>query len=210
MTLIMYATLPQPLASDIFNSNLSKLSAIEQQKILRYMRWQDAHASLMGKILLLEAFNRSGYPDVSLKNMYRDSYGKPFLAEAPAFNISHSGEYVVCAVSATDIPGIDIEEVKPISFEDFTSHFTAGEWHSINNADNSLEAFYQHWCAKEAFIKKDGKGLSNELSKIEVTGNTVKTATVTNHIKYFDNFPGYEMALATEKETEVQLVPFRF
>lgn len=209
MIFITYTTLDCPIATDIFKRSLDKLPLPEQEKILRYLRWQDAHASLAGKILLLEAFRQAGFPDASLKEMYRDDYGKPCLANAPAFNISHSGKHVVCAVSDEDIPGIDIEEVKPIGFEDFGAYFTANEWLAINNSDNSLEAFYQHWCAKEAFIKRDGKGLSNQLSQIEVKGNQVKMGNFSSYIQYFDIFTGYKMALATAKKADVQLTALR-
>ncbi|ELR69496.1 4'-phosphopantetheinyl transferase [Fulvivirga imtechensis AK7] len=209
MTFITYTTLDQPLSIDVFNHHLIKLSLPEQEKILRYLRWQDAHASLAGKILLLEAFKQAGFPDISLKEMYRDDYGKPCLANTPAFNISHSGKHVVCAVSNEDVPGVDIEEVRPIGFEDFSSYFTTLEWNAINHSSDPLEAFYQHWCAKEAFIKRDGRGLSNDLRTIEVTNNLVKMDNQISYVRYFDIFPGYKMALATEKDMDVQLIPLR-
>lgn len=43
--------------------------------------------------------------------------GKPYLDGAPfCFNLSHSGDYVVCALSDTAV-GVDIEKIVPISIK---------------------------------------------------------------------------------------------
>ncbi len=47
----------------------------------------------------------------------KDENGKPYLEGCPVFfNISHSGEYVVCALSDAAV-GVDIEKINPISIK---------------------------------------------------------------------------------------------
>jgi 4'-phosphopantetheinyl transferase len=55
----------------------------------------------------------------------KNQYGKPYLKEYPNFNfnISHSGEYVLCAVDDKSI-GIDVEEEgKHIDYEEIAKNF---------------------------------------------------------------------------------------
>ena len=84
-----------------------------QQILRKYRRWQDAHAYLYGKLLLKEAISQLGF-DHSLEFMQKTKYGKPYFKNNDfGFNISHSGEYIVCVISTDEKQnlGIDIEEI---------------------------------------------------------------------------------------------------
>lgn len=66
--------------------------------------------------------------------------GKPRLAEAPGrlrFNLSHSGELALVAVSGEVEVGVDVERLRP----------------------KRGEAFYRRWAAYEAHVKCLGSGL---------------------------------------------------
>ncbi len=54
----------------------------------------------------------------------KNHYGKPYLNGYPNyyFNISHSGEFVVCAISNNPV-GIDIEQIKQIEYEEIAKSF---------------------------------------------------------------------------------------
>ena len=65
--------------------------------------------------LLAQAVEREYSLDVTAYAEKKGENRKPYLEGAPfRFNLSHSGEYVVCALSDSDV-GVDIEEIKPIS-----------------------------------------------------------------------------------------------
>ena len=56
---------------------------------------------------------------IAVLKFEKNQYGKPYLSEHPDFyfNISHSGEYVLCAIDNNPI-GVDIEEVvRAIEYE---------------------------------------------------------------------------------------------
>jgi len=96
---------------------------------------------------------------------YNDN-GKP-VVEGISFNISHSGNYVLVALSSSPI-GIDIELMsKTFDFENVVEFcFNEPEREKIKMAHNSREMFYTLWTRKEAILKATGEGLVDDLLKI--------------------------------------------
>jgi 4'-phosphopantetheinyl transferase len=102
-----------------------------------------------------------------------NTYGKPFLENSSIFfNLSHSEDCGVLAVSREKMLGIDIEYVK--SREDFSElakRFFAPqevEQLEVSPAAEKLLAFYRLWTLKEAFIKALGQGLSLPLESFAI------------------------------------------
>lgn len=97
----------------------------------------------------------------------KTEYGKPYLIDYPNchFNISHSGDFLLIAISQLGAVGIDIEQIKSYS-RDFSALvakcFATSEQHYWHNlADNEKVAeFYRFWTRKEAFVKAVGRGLA--------------------------------------------------
>ncbi|MDR1328607.1 MAG: 4'-phosphopantetheinyl transferase superfamily protein [Oscillospiraceae bacterium] len=115
-------------------------------------------------------------PPDSLAFIY-GSRGKPLLRDYPDvhFNVSHSGRLAVCAVSSAPV-GIDVEAV-PAPGRDFmkiAGRFFAGEELSYIKARSSQSeraaAFAEIWTKKEAYIKRDGRGLALPLGSFSVLG----------------------------------------
>jgi len=70
-----------------------------------------------GRELLRYAAKMEYGIDVSRYPEKRTPNGKPYLDGVPfCFNLSHSGDYVVCALSDTAV-GVDIEKIVPISLK---------------------------------------------------------------------------------------------
>ena len=84
--------------------------------------------------------------------------GKPFLSHTldRYFNISHSGQYVVCAVSDQDV-GVDVEINSLIRASVMRRCFTPTEQEWIQN---DSKKFARLWTMKEAYMKLLGTGLS--------------------------------------------------
>lgn len=151
-----------------------------QNKIKSYRRWQDAQLSLLGRILLYRGtdnFNEK----YKQNNIKYSKYKKPYFGEEVYFNISHSGEIVVCAVTTICDIGIDIELQRDIQIEDFQPQMTEGEWMKISTSFNKMDSFYNYWTQKEAVIKGCGKGLSVPLKSFEISQNS----TIINNEKFF-------------------------
>jgi 4'-phosphopantetheinyl transferase len=166
MTTIYYTFCTQ-LPYNEFRKAVSLLPEGMQQRLGRFKRWQDAHSYLYGRLLLKEGMLQLGYKN-SLESMKRNEYGKPYFTNSSfAFNISHSGEYVVCVISTDEQEhlGIDIEKIKPIVFEDFDCVFSSHEKKEID----SYNKFYTYWTRKEAIVKADGRGMIIPLNTIDAT-----------------------------------------
>lgn len=101
-------------------------------------------------------------------------FGKPRLAGAPEllhFNLSHSADVSMLAVSDHYPVGIDVEAIKPLK-EDIAGHFFSKsecEGLAAFAGEDYLHAFYRCWTRKEAFVKAHGAGLSLPLDSFDVT-----------------------------------------
>lgn len=105
-------------------------------------------------------------------------YGKPFLASRDGFsnicfNLSHSYRYVMYAFTRSHLVGIDIEYIRPIEDMDQIAlrNFSADEYQKFRSIDevDKVQAFFNCWTRKEAFIKAIGEGVSFPLQKFDVS-----------------------------------------
>lgn len=145
------------------------------------------------------------------------SHGKPSLGGSFAdsglqFNVSHSGELALYAVSLGRELGVDIEHVHPMddAVEIAERFFSASE----NVVFRSLpatareEAFFNCWTRKEAYIKAVGEGLSFPLHAFDVSLAPGEPARLLGArdaeqaarwtLRGLDPAPGYKAALVVE------------
>ncbi|NLR62738.1 4'-phosphopantetheinyl transferase superfamily protein [Chitinophaga varians] len=167
---IYYSVFDTPLPEHRFERLLAVLPEQARRKVLRFHRWEDAHASLLGKHLLLHAFSQAGrQPD--LEEVLYTSAGRPYWSDGPDFNISHSGNMVVCAVDTGGRVGIDIEQNGGIDFSDFREQFAENEWRQVVTAPDPVWQFYRYWTMKEAVAKANGIGIV-ELPAIHILSDS--------------------------------------
>ena len=157
----------------MFNNLLQQLPVTLQHKILKYRNWEDGERSLAGNILLLKGLQSIGRNEYTLDDLKYTEFQKPYFDDTISFNITHSGEYVVCALSKTNKVGVDVEVIKDIPIHDFTNLFATQEWNDVINATNKLHAFYTLWTKKEAFLKAVGCGLSQPLNEVIIENNSI-------------------------------------
>lgn len=169
MVSIYYSYLSEENHESLLKKHLPNFPEDYQNKIRRYRRWQDAQLSLLGRVLLFRGMEESGLfyaPDQEIKYT---GYNKPYFEANPMpFNISHSGEIVVCAISDQGDIGIDIEIVNDVIIDDFKFQMTANEWNKISTSNNRRNAFFEYWTQKEAVIKAHGHGLTIPLQSFEI------------------------------------------
>jgi 4'-phosphopantetheinyl transferase len=108
-------------------------------------------------------------------------YGKPYLAERPLyFNVSHSQDYILYAISPSGEIGVDIEHHGPRTYMDsiVNQQFSEQEAHQYGRLEQQqrLASFYKGWVCKEAFIKGIGLGLSMPLNEFSVDMDPSKPA----------------------------------
>lgn len=105
-------------------------------------------------------------------------YGKPALADcphAPAFNISHSHDWGLIAITSDGDLGVDVERMDPrTTWQGLARRFySAREVSTLETlaTERQLAGFYRIWTSKEAFIKAIGRGLSFPLASFSVEGD---------------------------------------
>ncbi|WP_202702732.1 4'-phosphopantetheinyl transferase superfamily protein [Flavobacterium sp. UGB4466] len=142
-----------------------------RQEVLKYRKWDDRYNCLFGKLMVRMGSHILGNHSFEFEKMVKDNYGKPYMLGSNFnFNISHSGNMVVCVFSKQEI-GVDIEEINDIDYSLFENVFSAQEFAEINR--DGLDKFYEFWTRKESVIKAIGKGMSIPLTEIEInTGYT--------------------------------------
>jgi len=107
-------------------------------------------------------------------------FGKPTLVPRSdgarlEFNLSHSGNLAVLAISRGPTVGVDIEQVIPVSELDAIASrfFSAFEKAALSEVPTHARdfAFYCCWTRKEAFLKALGDGLAHPLDSFDVSLN---------------------------------------
>ena len=161
MEIVKLVVLDIELAFNHKKKLLDKVSEIQKQKAFNYQNEVDQIRSLASSYLMNSLSNET--------LLFNDT-GKPFFANGPYFNISHSGKYVVMAVSNSEV-GVDIEENVERNMSALIRIFNEAEAKMIKeHAD-----FYYLWCAKESLIKCMGSSISKVKEVPSLPLNGLKT-----------------------------------
>lgn len=148
-----------------------------------------------------------------------NKYGKPGLKDeinksSIFFNISHSHNMALFAISNEENIGIDIEAVnRKIDFDEISKRFFSDRENehiqALPISQKSID-FYKIWTAKEAFIKAIGQGLSFPLKEFEISlnNNTISLASIygdpnkasTWNLFKYDVPDEYESSIAIQAE----------
>ncbi|MDF7799426.1 4'-phosphopantetheinyl transferase superfamily protein [Pontiellaceae bacterium B1224] len=147
------------------------LCAEEAAKAERFHRPADRAASIVARgalRVLLSGY--TGIPAAEIKFHYLET-GKPYVPDCDvAFNISHSGEWVVLAIGRNRNVGVDVEKIRwdMDVMEIASRYFTPEEALLIESSEDIHALFFHHWSRKEAYVKAIGSGLFRELSSFSV------------------------------------------
>lgn len=163
---------------DVSRDRLSRftaaLSESELGRAARFRHERDRMRFIAGRGGLRDII--SCYLGVPAKRLVFNvnAFGKPRLpARRPPlhFNLSHSGDMAVLAVSDRYHVGVDIEEILPLREDVAGRFFSAMERQALRFVppEKYLGAFYRCWTRKEAFVKAHGAGLSFPLDAFDVS-----------------------------------------
>ncbi len=116
-------------------------------------------------------------PAASIEFLYGDA-GKPELSgrlagDEFAFNLSHSGDWAVCAIGRRGPLGIDVERLRPMKDAAGLArrYFAPAEietWRKLA-PNEQIPAFFRCWTRKEAYLKALGDGLRAPLDRFVVS-----------------------------------------
>lgn len=121
--------------------------------------------------------------------------GKPYFENIPLFfNISHSGEYVLCAVSSREV-GADIQKIQSADVMKLAKRFfSEPECCALERCESDRERqrlFFGLWSRKEAYGKLTGEGITAAL------GLDMRNTDAKQDVEWMDVSPpaGYAMAV---------------
>lgn len=174
----------QPIDMATFQYLMRFVPEEKRERILRQRVKQDADNMLVGSVLAKYMLLKYFQIPFSKQHISYGRYGKPYLRDYPNahFNISHSGQFVACAVSDRPI-GVDIQEIVSYRRDMAKRVFSAEEFSQIESSPDRSAEFTRLWTQKEAYLKMLGIGFSGSLDKATLHKQSkVQTA------KYMDAF----------------------
>ncbi len=153
------------------------LSKDEAVRAARFHFPHDREAFIIARSILKSLL--AGYLSVELHQLtfgYQQA-GKPFLSGDLAnqifFNVSHSHEMALYALSHQPNTGIDIEYIRPIiDMEQIAmNNFSVNENAQLQLLPPHMvmEGFFNCWTRKEAYVKAIGSGISHPLQDFDVS-----------------------------------------
>ncbi|MDE6690924.1 MAG: 4'-phosphopantetheinyl transferase superfamily protein [Clostridia bacterium] len=187
-----------------FETQLALVDRERREKVNALVPRDKKNASLAAGVILPIALKKCGITgEVRIEN---GLWEKPRLISPQGvyFNLSHSGEWTVAAVSDNEI-GVDIQQVKPVDMRLATRFFAEDERRQIESAgDGATELFYRLWTVKEAYLKALGTGLNRPLNSFTVRF-TAGGAKIDDGgsgewlASEFDCFEGYRLACVAKE-----------
>ncbi len=141
----------------------SELSALERARADRFAHARHRRRYTVAQSLLRRALGRFVGKAPTEIRFRRGPRGKPFLEGGPSFNLSHSGERAIVAVTRSGRLGVDVEETRAVRWmlRIAERRFAPDERRRLLDAPEGkrTETFLRLWTAKEALAKALGVGL---------------------------------------------------
>ena len=209
---IYYCEISEELTGSQWEDFFSILPPDQKERNNRFKKWEDRHSHLFGRLLLQKGLVNKGYAENILSSIQTTGFDKPYINEAIDFSISHSKNYVICAISEKASLGIDIEKKdSAIDITQIAEFLSPFEKHYIDHSINQIAAFYRIWTRKESLIKANGKGFSLQLNQINCLPSKVSIEMKTWYIRDVNFSEEYAVSISTSVQNpEINYLPFDF
>ncbi len=169
---LWYVSLTQPI--EMVQKLAATLTEDEQVRAYRFkFDYLQTHF-IIARGVLRDILSRYLQLEAKHVQLTYSKFGKPSLTDHEyEFNLSHSHNLAVYAVTVGKRLGIDVEGIRQIAnLENIAMRFFAPiEYRTLCNLpeEQKLVSFLNCWTRKEAFIKAVGSGLSYPLDKFSVS-----------------------------------------
>lgn len=170
------SSLSQPV--DVIQQLSTLLTDEEHERANRFQFEHLRQAFVVARGTLRVILSRYLNIDPGKLHFQYNARGKPYLSDpldskGLSFNLSHSGDLVLYAITKGRRVGVDVEHIRPMpDLLDIAARtFSHEENHQLKSiAENQrLDAFFNCWTRKEAFIKATGDGVSFPLDQFDVS-----------------------------------------
>ena len=205
----LYALKIDENIDDKILKQLQEIISYENQiKVDKFKFKKDKIRTLFGELLLRYVLKVHYHFDHEIK-ILRDEYQKPHLEKNPFyFNISHSGQYVVCAIDDQEV-GVDIEEVTNIDMIIAKQFFDINEYEYLMQLNDQplkqKEAFFKIWTVKESYVKLLKKGLQIPLNSFRVDLYQNKIINQNNIYFKIYEFDNHQCSICTYQQNFDQI-----
>lgn len=189
---------------------LHDISSSRRKKVMSYLQADDRRRCLGAGILL--AYILPLYGENPEKITYGPE-GKP-QAENVHFNLSHSGDLVICAIGEKAV-GCDIEKIgeEPEGVTISFFHRNEAEYLQRFQGPERNEMFYRFWTWKESYVKMTGEGMKLSLQDFEILpeGERIRVRRgdeiLPCHMMEY-NISGYKVSVCAEEEEFTRCVRY--
>ena len=188
---------------DVSDLDLSEsylhLSDERKEKVNNFRFIKDKKLSAGAYLLLKKLLNEENIVRPIFKT---GEYGKAYISnyENIHFNLSHSGKFVSCAISDSEV-GIDVEYNDPaIDLDIAKQYFFNTEYENIMQSEKPSDEFFNYWVLKESYMKYTGLGFNLELDEFEIMiKDKIELKDDKDHLKFnlFD-IENYKLAICSK------------
>ena len=192
------------------------LSDDELQRLDAYRVPHAAKEFIVGRALLRVALSERLQCGANQLQFDNDAHGKPFLVSTIAplwhFNLSHSHDWVILALSNIGAVGVDVEwnQRKRSMIEIAERFFLPRETAMLKKLkpDEQHARFFQWWTIKESYVKALGSGIAGALSgtEIETVALDRIALRLTDNASCDADVHCWQYALATNYEMAITLI----
>ncbi len=197
---------------------LTMLDEERRERIRKLKRKQDRERGICAGLLLRHGFLKQGYSKEAWGQVevIREIYGKPALKGYPEFyySLSHSGDWVVCAVDTAPI-GVDIQEMKEMKLSLAKRFYHTKEYErliKVKTEELQRREFYAMWAAKESYVKLTGRGIGGGIKQFvtEYTYQQIQNEAGEwlADIKIYETIPDYTVCVCTREEIKAKQLEF--
>lgn len=147
------------------------LTAEELSRAEKFLKPDDAEGFILSRGLLRRVLADCMSSDPAALRFSRNAHGKPFLENGGLeFNVSHSRDRLLIAVTAGRAVGVDIEfRREGLNMQSIAKRwFAPEEQEFFRNASGPAEVFFEIWAKKEAYVKALGVGIYKDLNTFAV------------------------------------------
>lgn len=166
-----------PISDPLLATNQQLLSTDEQTRAARFRLARVRQYFITARARLRMILSTYLEIDPAAVRFVYDKLGKPSLDSSTHgnglfFNLTHSGELAVVAVTSDCEVGIDVERLRPVRHAEgiarrFFHHDEAADVLACRGQER-MGAFFRCWTRKEAVVKAVGKGLQFPLDQFRV------------------------------------------
>lgn len=184
------------LDKELVDQWFSELSAQKQASIQRLINESDRITSLLGLRLLKMCAQDECLDDFNLAGIEYPETGKPFWDNKDFFdfNISHSGEMILAAVSQSLNVGVDVEKIRELKRLNFKMVMRDEELAQIHKTP---DVFFNLWSKKEAVVKAANTGGIARMRDVKIINDLAILDKKEWHLKNIDLDDQFSIHLAT-------------